>query len=85
METMRSGGAALCIAETEKLASPVETTAPHVYMRLRKETYDESSLGEWAKQINAMAIAAKEIFVYFKHEAAAPELAMRLRTLLQQC
>jgi uncharacterized protein YecE (DUF72 family) len=84
LETMRSGGAALCIAETEKLASPIEATAPHVYLRLRKENYDETSLGQWAQQIRTLAAAANEIFVYFKHEAAAPELAIRLKTIIEQ-
>jgi uncharacterized protein YecE (DUF72 family) len=81
---MRSGGAALCIAETEKLASPIEATASHVYLRLRKENYDETSLGQWAQQIRALAAAADEIFIYFKHEAAAPELAIRLQALIEQ-
>ena len=84
LEMMRSGGAALCIAETEKLASPIEATASHVYLRLRKENYDETSLGQWAQQIRALAAAANEIFIYFKHEAAAPELAIRLQALIEQ-
>jgi uncharacterized protein YecE (DUF72 family) len=84
LQTLRSGGAALCIAETEKLASPLEATAPHVYLRLRKENYDEAALAEWAQRIRALAAAANEIFIYFKHEAAAPELATRLQTLIEQ-
>jgi uncharacterized protein YecE (DUF72 family) len=84
LETMRSGGAALCVAETEKLASPIEATAPHVYLRLRKENYHETSLYEWAQHIRRLATAANEIFIYFKHEAAAPELAIRLQTLIEQ-
>jgi uncharacterized protein YecE (DUF72 family) len=84
LETMRLGGAALCVAETERLVSPIEATAPHVYLRLRKENYDDASLGEWARQIRRLAAAVNEIFIYFKHEAAAPELATRLQTLIEQ-
>ena len=84
LETMRSLGAALCVAETEKLVSPIEATAPNVYLRLRKENYDETSLGEWAQHIRTLASAANEIFIYFKHEAAAPELAIRLQTLIER-
>jgi uncharacterized protein YecE (DUF72 family) len=84
LEIMRSGGAALCIAETEKLAAPIETTASHVYLRLRKENYDETSLSEWAERIRGLATSATDVFIYFKHEAAAPELAMRLKTLIEQ-
>ena len=84
LETMRSGGAALCVAETEKLASPIEATASQVYLRLRKENYDETSLSQWAQQIRILAAAANEIFIYFKHEAAAPELAIRLKALIER-
>ena len=83
LETMRAGGAALCIAESDKLAAPIEATAPHVYLRLRKETYDDTSLRQWAEQIRGLAADAGEIFVYFKHEAAAPELAARLQELIE--
>ena len=85
LDRMRAGGAALCIAETEKLASPIEATAPHVYLRLRKDNYDEAALSQWARQINFLARATNEIFIYFKHEAAAPELAMQLQSLIEQC
>jgi uncharacterized protein YecE (DUF72 family) len=84
LEIMRSRGVALCIAETEKLASPVEATASHAYLRLRRESYDEPSLVQWAQQIRNLAQSAEEIFIYFKHEAAAPELAIRLQTLIEQ-
>lgn len=83
-EVMHLGGAALCIAETEKLATPIQATALHAYLRLRKETYDQPSLSEWAKQIRTLAASTEEIFIYFKHEAAAPELAMRLKSLIEQ-
>jgi uncharacterized protein YecE (DUF72 family) len=82
LETLRAGSASLCIAETEKLASPIERTAPYVYLRLRKETYDEAALIQWAEQIRALASSAREVFIYFKHEVAAPELAAHLQRLL---
>jgi uncharacterized protein YecE (DUF72 family) len=83
-EIMRAGGVALCIAETEKLVCPVEATASYVYLRLRRETYDEPSLAQWAQQIRTLAQSANEIFIYFKHEVAAPELATRLQTMIEQ-
>lgn len=83
-DALRGRGAALCIAETEKLVTPVQATASHTYLRLRKESYDEPSLTEWAKQIRTLAADTEEIFIYFKHEAAAPELAMQLKSLVEQ-
>lgn len=82
MQTLRAHQAALCIAESDKMSSPIERTAPHVYMRLRKERYDDGELREWACRIRELARGATEIFVYFKHEAAAPALAARLQQLV---
>ena len=80
---LADNGAALCIAETEKLASPLERTAPYVYVRLRKETYDDAGLDVWVKNLDRLAAnGAGEIFVYFKHETSAPDLASRLRAKL---
>jgi uncharacterized protein YecE (DUF72 family) len=74
--------AALCIAESEKLATPVVRTAPYVYLRLRMENYDDAGLAEWGKRIAAFVDDGAEVFAYFKHESSAPELANRLRALL---
>jgi uncharacterized protein YecE (DUF72 family) len=41
-------------------------------------------LSQWAQQIRILAAAANEIFIYFKHEAAAPELAIRLKALIER-
>jgi uncharacterized protein YecE (DUF72 family) len=79
---LEQNGAALCIAETEKLATPVLATARHAYLRLRLENYDETALEAWAQSLKALAGKTEEIFVYFKHEAAAPHLAARLRELV---
>ncbi|MGZ6186208.1 MAG: DUF72 domain-containing protein, partial [Candidatus Binataceae bacterium] len=82
LQALSDGGAALCIAESDRLASPVERTAPYVYVRLRKETYDDEALREWSARLARVGEAAEEIFVYFKHETGAPDLAARLGRLL---
>lgn len=79
---LKKGGAALCIAESEKLSSPLERTAPWVYLRLRKESYDDAGLGLWAGRLRRLAAGASEIYVYLKHDLAAPTLAERLRSML---
>jgi uncharacterized protein YecE (DUF72 family) len=84
MTTLADNGVALCIAETEKLAAPLERTASYVYIRLRKETYDDAGLDEWVKNLNHLAEGANEIFVYFKHETSAPDLATRLRKKIDE-
>ncbi|MGA9722773.1 MAG: DUF72 domain-containing protein [Candidatus Binatus sp.] len=84
MTALADHGVALCIAETEKLASPLERTAPYVYVRLRKETYDDAGVDVWVKNLNRLASDVEEIFVYFKHETSAPDLASRLRAKLDR-
>jgi uncharacterized protein YecE (DUF72 family) len=82
LEILRTKRAALCIAESEKLASPVECTAPFAYLRLRNETYNDAGLELWASRIRRLAQQAREIYVFFKHESAAPDLANRLAAML---
>ena len=82
MDLLHSGDAALCIEESDKIASPVVRTADHVYLRLRKVEYDDAALADWAEKIHKLADGAREIYIYFKHEAAAPTLARRMLTLL---
>jgi uncharacterized protein YecE (DUF72 family) len=75
---------ALCIAESDKLATPVVLTAPHAYLRLRKETYDDAGLAQWADSIADMDAQDRDVYVYLKHEVAAPGLAATLRGLVDQ-
>jgi uncharacterized protein YecE (DUF72 family) len=82
LEILRTRQAALCIAESEKLSSPVECTAPFAYLRLRNETYNDAGLELWASRIRHLTQQAREIYVFFKHESAAPDLANRLAAML---
>jgi uncharacterized protein YecE (DUF72 family) len=82
LEILRENHAALCIAESEKFSSPIAATAPYTYLRLRKDTYDDAALEDWAARIRVLAASAEEIYVYFKHESAAPDLAARLTAMV---
>jgi uncharacterized protein YecE (DUF72 family) len=81
-EALRAGGATLCIADAEKLTTPVEATADWGYLRLRREDYVEADVRAWADKIAAQRW--QDAFVYFKHEDAAqgPKLAALLRSML---
>ena len=81
-ELLRDGRAALCIAESDTLSSPLVRTAEQVYLRLRKIDYNDASLIEWSEKIRELAEGASEVYIYFKHEAAAPELARKMLDLL---
>ena len=82
MQILRDGGAALCIAESDKITSPIERTAPFVYLRLRNEEYDQAAMDQWAERLSTMAAESEEIYVFFKHEVQAPDRAFRLREML---
>ncbi len=83
-DALGEAASALCIAESDKLATPVALTAPYAYLRLRKETYDEAELGQWADRIADMDAQDRDVYVYLKHEVAAPGLAATLRKLVDQ-
>ena len=79
-ERLRARNLALCIADSEKLSTPVVATADYGYFRLRDEGYEDADIGRWADTIRAHQAQWNDTFVYFKHEEAGqgPEFARRL-------
>jgi len=78
-EALRSRNIALCVADSEKLHTPVEVTAGYGYFRLRDEGYQQSDIERWAQTIRGLR-GVSEVFVYFKHEeqGLGPDFARRL-------
>lgn len=68
--TLAEGGYALCVADSEKLSTPLQITARYGYFRLRDEGYQPADLQRWAALIRERTAACQDVFVYFKHEAA---------------
>jgi uncharacterized protein YecE (DUF72 family) len=68
-DVLRAADAALCIADTEDLSTPVVATAKWGYLRLRREDYVESDIRKWGERISAQPW--DDAFVYFKHEDEA--------------
>ncbi|RPJ83939.1 MAG: DUF72 domain-containing protein [Acidobacteria bacterium] len=79
-ERLRRRNVALCIADSEKMTSPLLATAGFGYYRLRDEGYTPEDLWHWARTIKAEWGDGREAFVYFKHEEAGkgPEFARAL-------
>ena len=75
---LKRAGAALCVAESEKLATPLVRTAPFGYFRLRREDYRPSDIDGWAAGVREAGFG-QEVYVFFKHEdqAKGPEFAAR--------
>jgi uncharacterized protein YecE (DUF72 family) len=76
--TLRKGGAALCLAESDEWETPEVVTADFHYLRLRKETHSPKAM---ARRVRRLARSG-DVFVYFKHEAT-PEGALRAEALLR--
>ena len=79
-ERLRARNLALCIADSEKLSTPVVATADYGYFRLRDEGYTTDAINEWARVIREHEGVWKDTYVYFKHEEAGkgPEFAVSL-------
>lgn len=72
--------AALCLAESDDLATPSLVTADFGYLRLRREDYQRADIIRWAKFMRAQQDTWSQAFVYFKHEESGkgPQLAKQL-------
>jgi uncharacterized protein YecE (DUF72 family) len=77
---LKAKNLALCVADSEKLSTPVEITADYGYFRLRDEGYTPGDIARWAQIIHDRTSSCTDVFVYFKHEEAGkgPEFARLL-------
>ena len=82
---LRARNLALCVADSEKLATPVEITADYAYFRLRDEGYTPEDIVTWAGVIREKTSGCSDVFVYFKHEESGkgPEFGRMLIERLQ--
>ena len=79
---LRVHGAALCVAESEELATPFVTTAGWGYLRLRRQDYDQPALAAWAERVKASGW--ETTYVFFKHEdeGKGPTLATAFGSMM---
>ncbi len=84
-EALQRHNAALVLADTdtEERNPPFVRTADWGYLRLRRTSYDDGMLQQWAARLSEPAW--KQAFVYFKHEdaGAGPAMAARLEKLIK--
>jgi uncharacterized protein YecE (DUF72 family) len=86
-DILAAQGAAWCIAETEEQTFPEGPlpVEPFVYLRLRKEHYEDDELAGWARRISGALDSGADVFCYLKHEekGAGPIFAERLAELVE--
>ena len=82
-DALRTGNAALCVADTDAGHTPLVATADFGYFRLRDEGYTKPQLEQWAESVKALGEEWKDAFVFFKHEESGegPKLAEEFRAL----
>jgi uncharacterized protein YecE (DUF72 family) len=75
---------ALCVADSEKMSTPVKMTADYAYFRLRDEGYTPDDIRRWGDTIARDTASCGDVFVYFKHEeqGKGPEFANVLKSAL---
>lgn len=78
---LSDAGAALCVADSEKMTTPLVATASWGYFRLRDEGYERADIARWHAQIAAQKW--EEAYVYFKHEDAGKgaQFALQLKEI----
>jgi uncharacterized protein YecE (DUF72 family) len=83
---LRARNLALCVADSEKLSTPVEITADYAYFRLRDEGYGPADIERWARVIEERTSQCRDVYVYFKHEESGkgPAFARELIAALPQ-
>jgi uncharacterized protein YecE (DUF72 family) len=67
-EVLRKRNLALCVADSERLSTPMEMTADYSYFRLRDEGYTPEDIARWAERVREASAGRGDAFVYFKHE-----------------
>jgi uncharacterized protein YecE (DUF72 family) len=83
-DVLRTGNAALCVADTEDGTTPLVSTADFGYFRLRDEGYARQDLEQWAGTVRRLAQGWGDAFVFFKHEESGigPKLAQQFARML---
>jgi uncharacterized protein YecE (DUF72 family) len=89
-ELLTQHNAAHCIFDLAGYVSPLQITADFSYVRLHgpggkyQGSYDDETLGEWARQIKDWSKRLAAVYVYFDNDDSgyAPHDALRLKAIL---
>ncbi len=83
-EALKTGNAALCVADTDAGHTPLVATADFGYFRLRDEGYVTGDLEKWAGKVKELGESWGDAYVFFKHEESGtgPKLAQEFSRLL---
>jgi uncharacterized protein YecE (DUF72 family) len=85
-DLLKSRNVALCIADTDTIATPRSITADYGYLRLRREDYTGEDVKRWSEFVREQGTSWSDAFIYFKHEESGigPKLARQMIDLLDE-
>jgi uncharacterized protein YecE (DUF72 family) len=83
-DALRRRNLALCVADSERMSTPLVATADYGYFRLRDEGYQADDIRQWGERIAGSGAGWADAFIYFKHEeqGKGPEFAKLLMAAL---
>jgi uncharacterized protein YecE (DUF72 family) len=75
---LRERSITLCIHDADEGCSPLEITAPRVYIRLRRAFYLPEARQQWRDRFREWEKAGLDVFAYIKHKdnPDAPKIAL---------
>ena len=84
---VREANAVLCATELPEDPRPptLRATGPFLYLRLRRETYSEAELIDWAARVEPFLADGRDVYVFFRHDESgeSPLRAVRFRELVE--
>ena len=85
-DALAERGVAWCVTDTEERpADPsLLPDGPFVYLRLRRDAFEDQSLARWAAAIDRQLDRGRDVLCYFKHEdeTTGPRYVARLEELV---
>ena len=68
-DLLRAHGAALCATDLDDAEAPdLRLTGRFIYLRLRRTTYTEADMADWAARLRAFIDAGTDCYVFFRHD-----------------
>jgi uncharacterized protein YecE (DUF72 family) len=67
---LRDAGAVLCATDLDALDAPpdIRRTGPFLYLRLRRDSYDDDALDAWAGRLVPFLDDGLDTYVMFRHD-----------------
>ena len=67
---LQEAGAVLCATDASEDVEPptIRRTGPFLYLRLRRDDYDDAEIDAWARRVEPFLSDGSDVFVFFKHD-----------------